>query len=63
MLILAYIHAQHKQLIQVIIINLILCISVSMINDRQQTLQKVDIQIRFSGISLKEEYRIQEQVS
>ena len=53
MLSLAYIHAQHKQLMLVIIINVILCISVAMVNDRQQTLQKVDIQIRSSSITLK----------
>ena len=38
-----------------------MCISVAMINDRQQTPQKVDIQIRSSSITLKE--GLQEQIS
>ena len=50
----AYIHAQHKQVLLLIVI---LGISVAMINDRQQTLQKVDIQIRSAGITLKNVYR------
>ena len=56
----AYIHEQHKQLMQVIIIN---CNFVHFCgnDDRQQTLQKVDIQIRSAGITLKE--GLQEQIS